>query len=459
MITKLANIEGQEITVYNNIIKQVTNDLLSRFIKDFDAFKYLKTKYEKENSDVTDFVYDNTLGGPTLDIEYEIKPTEELNITTSYIRYRTYPILLDKDNGFSIRPLFRQSEINFHYRFRSQSKQELLTLKSKLLSFFYNTNYVCTHDLEYSFLFPHSVVLLADEIKTLKGYEGSVLDYLNSVAVKKLDFAIKRGTNYKIPAYRGKQMGRFGTFKTNPEEIEIVRNDVPEYIFEFDYRVTFDDPVSLFVQYPILVNNKPLSEVWLGPDVYKKAVPEFDFTMALKSWMVGYMLGMKNEEDIVYKIPTYDNFALMPDPNKRCWNINFLSLLIEVDEDYPDVLFHLDDLKEIGLPVNLVEYMKRRGSDITRLGRTGVLVELYENNYIRDLGMYVDEKGYLRTKKPMDLTKVYHVIFKFIVDLGMIDKKEKEIIEETKQLFKELNITILLDNRELLLHKYGVNHD
>ena len=459
MITKIANIEGQEITVYNKIIKQITNDIMSRFIKDFNAFLYLKTKYDRENVEFPDYVYDNTLGGPTLDIEYEIKPTEELAITTSYIRYRTVPIVLDKDNGFSIRPLFRQTEINLHYRFRSQSKQELLNLKSKLLNFYYTTNYVCSHNLEYSFLFPYNVIVLANEIKTLKGLDIDVIDYLNSIAIKELDAAVKRGSEYKIPVYRGKQMNRYGSFKTNPENIEITRNDVPEYIFEFDYRVTFDNPISLFVQYPILINNKPLSKVWLGEETFAKVTPNIDFTLLLRSWLVEYSLGMKNEEDIIFKVPNYDNFALMPDPNKKIWNINFLSLLIEVDKDQPDLLFNLDDLKYIGLPDNLVEYMKRRGSNITRLGKTGVLLELYEGNNIKDLGLYVDENNNVRTKEPMNITKVYHIIFKFIIDLSYIDKKEEDVINDTKKLFKELNINIITSNSELLLHKYGVNKD
>jgi len=104
MITRITVVDGLEHTLIGPIVKQVVHDINSKIIKDPDPYYYYKINYENENAGFTDYNYDNTLGGPTIDISYEIEENEELKPGTSTYIPLNKPIIIDKDNGFTVYP-------------------------------------------------------------------------------------------------------------------------------------------------------------------------------------------------------------------------------------------------------------------------------------------------------------------------------------------------------------------
>lgn len=461
MVTKVSLIEGQEQTILTPIIKKITSEIEKKFIRDPDTYNYLMTKYEKENVEVPDFLYDNTLGGPTLDIEYEIKPTEDINLRTSRMHPLAKPILWDRDVKFVVTPFYQMQELTIHFRFRAQSKQELLNIKNRFYSYYINTDYRLYLDLPYEFLLPYNVIVLCNEIKTLKGFEGDVFDYINSISTKRLDIAFKRSSNWKVPVFRGIQGKRITNIITPPEEMEIEHNDVPEYKLSFDIVTTFNQPIGLFLDIPYLVNNKPVNPVWLGREPVAKLVDKEDNGLNISQAVTELYLGIggKTLNDILFKIPSNDEFSVANDPNKFLYNIKWLSILIEVDENDPTLLFNLEDLKYIGVPEDIVEYMKDYKDGLNHLGGCGIRLELYEFNYVKDKGLYVDDDYNVKLKEPMDIDKIYHAVFRFITDLHLLVDLDEEGLKRTKKLFDKYGILTFESDGEIIRHKYGKNQD
>ena len=441
MVTRTAMIEGHEQTVITPIIKELTKVIENSFINDPDTYNYLKTKYEKENVNVPDFKYDNTIGGPTIDIEYEYKPTEEINVRACRMFPMAKPILYDPETQFTVTPYYQLHEMRVTYRFRGQSKQELINIKNKFYSYYINTDYRLIVNLPFSFQIPLSVIFLANDIKTLKGYKGSVFEYIDSIKTGFLDFSLKRGwKNFQLPYFRGVQVSRYCDILTNPDEMEIEKGDQPEYGITIEILTTFHLPMGVFTDIPMLVNNKPVDEKWLGRGHVVKFVEKNDNELPIVKAISDYYFGYKTTGDIVFKYPTNDEFTIAMNPNRYMWEINWLSILITIDKNNPKLLFNLEDLSYIGVPRDIIDYMKKYKDGLNKIGGAGIKLDLYEDNTIKDKHLYVDDKYNVLVKDDLDLTKRYHVLFKFLTDIHLIDKLDVEGIKETKDMFNKYGI-------------------
>lgn len=456
MVTRTAVIEGYEQTVITPIIKEVTNAIQNSFIRDPNTFNYLITKYEKENDNVPDFKVDNTIGGPTLDIEYEYKPTDEINIRTSRMFPLSKPILFDRETQFAVTPYFQQQELTINFRFRGQSKQELINIKNKLYSYYINTDYRLILNLPYNFQLPLSVLFLANDIKTLKEFDGSIDEYLETIKTEHLDFSLKRGwKDFRLPYFRGLQVSRYCNIMTPPEEIEVAKDDQPEYGVSFSVLTTFYLPVGVFVDIPMLVNNKPVDSKWLGREHVVEQVCQNTNIPNMVKAISDYYFGYKTTNDILFKYPDNDEFTLALNPNRHMYEINWLSVLTQLDKNNPKLLFNLNDLSYIGVPTDIIDYMKKYNAPwISNLWASSVKLTLFEDNAIKDKELYIDKDYNIKVKKDLDLTKRYHVIFSFITDLNLLNTESRELKEDTKRLYNKYGIFWFNTDGEVLRHRH-----
>ena len=457
MVTRAALIEGQEHTIITPIIKKITDDINRQLVQDSDSFLYLKTKYEEEGIDVPDYLYDNTLGGPNIDIEYTIEPHEVIKYNFNHINPMSNPILYDPDTRFTVRPYYQMVDIKITFTYRTQSKQQALNLKNRLYTFFISSPYKLIHDLEYSYQLPYSIITLANEIKTLKEFKGSVYDYLENISLFNLDYSIKRGSNYKIPTFRGIEKGRLGYLLTDPTESPInpEHNDVPEYKISFDYMVSFHMPKGLWVDIPMLVNNKRISNIWLPKEKVTTIVEKEDNRLNITDNILKYISGERTVEDIIFKIPSNDQFSPLACVSKYDYVIRWLSLLLEIDKNDLYTLFNLNDLKYIGVDDYIIDYMKRYKDKLFKIGGCGIYLELLEYNNVKDYGLYVDKDFNIKSTNPLDIKGIYHMVFSFITDISVLVDLDNSGKEDTIKLLNKYGIMWYDSGTEVERAKWG----
>lgn len=459
MVTRAALIEGQEKTVVTPIIKKITEEVETLVLGNAKATNYLKTNYDKENVNVGNNVYNNTLGKPLLEINYEIKPLETLTVNTSRIFPLSKPILYDKDTKFTVTPYYQEHEITVNFTYSSKSKQQILNIKNRLYTFFINSEYKLYLDLPYSFQLPYSVLILANEIKTLKGSELDLIDYIKSIKTEYLDISFLRSNiKWRIPTFRGIQINRICNIMTDPREIEVEKQDQPQYSIQFQVLTTYHQPMGVFTDIPFMVNNKPINQIWLGKQQAFKDINVNHNGINFLTYLNNIYLTGRLDSSNIIKIPLNDEFAPVFDGSSAFDDIIWLSILITIENNDPDKLFNLNDLNHIGIPKSLVKYMKKYKDNLFKFGGCGIRLELYEFNYIKDKQMYTDDKYNVKVKLKLDKTKIYHVVFRFVTNMTLLSDLTYEQKEETKKLFSKLGIIVHDDdNNAIARHKYTPN--
>jgi hypothetical protein len=430
MITKAGPIDGLEHTFIQPIVKQIVNDLNTKIIKDPNASFYNLGNYQHENVNVGDNIDDNTIQGPMLYVEYEIEDDEDMMPGTSSYNPMNKIFLLDKENGFNVRPSYRPIKLTITLTYKSRSKTNFNRIIQRLRTHYDNSGYSIAHNLEYSYLIPNNVLLLINDIKDLKDSSMNLHDYINSISLYKLDYTVKRGSDRTTPVFRGRFNNIFGYIETNPSDLEIEKQDDPYYSMGFKYVVNIKQPDMLFIQYPIIVNNKKLPSKWLPEYSIGKSIEHAEGKINISD-IIGNYNRLRDNNVTMHRIPTYDNFYPLPYDDNAF--IRIVSILLEIDPNKPNYLFNIDDLKYIGFPLVFIEYLKLCGdTDLFNFYMSLVYIELYNHNDKKDHGLYKDENNNIFATKPLDIKGSYHLVINILNDKAFISYYGKSKLDQNK---------------------------
>lgn len=445
MISKLATIQGIDHTVIMPMVTQITSDLNKKIIKDKDVFINNMFMYEKENADFADNNYSNALGGPNIDISLDVEDIDVFNKTSSMYKPINKIIVLDKDTGLNIRQIYLSTKLNLTYGYRTQSKEKINSVLNRLKLYYTNTGYNIIHDLPYSYTMPLNVIDLIKNINYLKNNNNDYLTYFNSIIRYKFDLAINRSKTYKIPVFRGIQSNVIGMFSDEPKSISISKGSTPEYGITFNYSVLIQKPMGLYIQYPIMVNNKKLEDKWLGVEEYAKPLLTPDGVLNINGIVNRYIDDDTKYSDVsMIKLPSYDRFVPLPNFNDKS-RVKLVSMLLEVDPTNKFNIFNIDDLKYIGLPKLMIDYLKNKGDDIFKFGESIFYIELYEKDYIKDYGLHQDTTNNILTTKELKTDTSYHILISMLVDLNYINYEPNSTrLEEDITLLKHFKLEYLM---------------
>jgi len=453
MLTKACPIDGLEHTFIQPIVKQVVGDLNNKIIKDPEASFYNLGNYQHENVNVGDNVEDNTIQGPMLYIEYNIEPNEEMLLGTSTYHPLNKIIILDRSNGFNIRPSYNPIKLSITITYKARSKTNHHRLIQRLRTHYNNSSYSMAHNLEYSYLIPNNVLALISDINKIKNTDIELHDYINTISLFKLDYTVKRGSDRKTPVFRGVFNNIFGYFETNPNEIEIEKQDDPYYSSSFTYTIEIKEPEILYIQYPIIINNKKLPDTWLPKYNISKTIKNAENEISLSN-IIGDYKRFRDNNITMHRVPSYDNFYPLQYDSTNL--IRLTSILLEIQPTRLDYLFNINDLKFIGLPLLFIEYLKLcPDKELFEFRESLVYIELYNFNDKKEHGLYQDDEYNIYATKPLDIKGSYHLVINILNSKSLIryygkgqednDKinRDKVIIDEYHLPIKDIDNNIL----------------
>jgi len=444
MIRRIADIRGVDETVITPIIKQVCATLNKNFIHDDDAFNNMEYLYNNENATMPDNIYDNAIGGSTVDINVEITDDIILGNTNSTFNPTNKLIFLDKVTGYSMRPLYTSTNMEITYTYRCQSKQRMTSIKNNFRMYYDNSSYRMLHDLEFSYLLPNNVLELTSSIAELRGL--TLDEYIDTYSIYKLDKAVTRNSKNKVPVFRGKQNNIIGNIMTAPDDIKITKSDA-EYILEFTYKLTIQKPTTIVLEYPIMVNNTKIPDKWLPQQTYAKSIETATTKLNISSIVGSVLSTSANNNDVIYRIPTYDNFIPW-DGEHDLYKVRLVSLLLTVDFNNRNFICNIDDLKRIGLPKCIIDYFKDTEKyDLFNFGNSLFLVELFEGKVIKDYKMFKDDENNIVTTKELNGESVYHLLISIVSNLDFLTyNMMSDQLARDKRVCDELNIGYVFNN-------------
>lgn len=382
----------------------------------------------------------------------------------------TTPLFIDRKLKTLIAPIYARVEVELSIRFRLPDKARAVRAFNDLRFYASKQRDWFFHEVHYGYLFPKAAYALIRKIHELResraGYGEDFSTYLNNHINDQMTILSDQSGENRRYAKEEVQTGILGStnFIATPGEIER-RDEDSSYEFSFDYTFRYDKPITIYMDYPIIVHNQAL------PHEYYDHQPEFEMarrdvrrdrrTQSLDAFT-------KNREltQTLYGVPIPSFLDWYP-PNKPSFMQGiFRLLLILQDTKDRQYLFNFKELGFAKLSDELIELIKKERDYIPYYRKSVLHLCLYENDQPKhgshleideDLNVYfnLNQAKEVLTDledgpKPLDLRKRYNVFFGPIINIHHIDSNARQRLTEyghlTKELIKGFDVRLSADD-------------
>lgn len=445
MITRMSPIEHIEHTVDNLVIVQVIKDLQLHIFDKYDIQLIRDDIYDNASKSISSDIDDPLHNKTIVRISVTVKSEEELSLSNVTKNPRNEILLYDEVTKLTVRPMYIPSIFNFTFSYQDANKGRVKTILNKLTAFYdISSMYGLRHDLPYDYYIPKNVYPVLNHIRQLQEFNGNVLDYVSHIAKVKYDLAINKKDTYKTVVFRNISNAIIGRFRENPLELEVTKDD-SLYELEFTYQLQVSRPIAMAITYPFIVNNKPIDNSLIPKQHQVFEVKTAGGLIDLSSII---NLQIENPKNIMYmyRYPTYDTF--IPKITGANDRPKILSLLLTVDESDLHSIVNFNDIVSLGISDVIADHIRSRTSkDLFTVGSDIFYFELYDENNIHFVDMYIDDDFNIRSTIPLQTSKSYHLVLTILLTLDDIDKSvisAREYID----IYEHLKVSYIYNNRD-----------
>jgi len=441
MIKRIVLLNNTDFTIDRPIVKSVVELVKNTILKSENLYTFYLSDKEASNFETEPHIADNKMKEEYLEITVEKITEGEYVYNNTVSDPDTKAILRDKGIGFFVLPNLINTTYNINFRYYSRNRNVLVKILSLLKSSATLDNNILHTDVEYYYTIPVPLLALIENIAELKNIPPK--DYLINIAAVPLDFMRSRTDEYSVPVVREQQPSVLTHLVTDPFEIRIDKDDSKGYYIEFQYSIDLEVPYTLFTQYPLLVNNKPIKKDFIPQEqatlVGEKGSYYAEAFAKIKESIYRYL----RTGDVIIRIPNFDSFDFKHVPVKPGM-IRLLSILLEVDPSDPYYITSIEELKALNMNDFFLKYLKTRvGKSLFTPGMDFVHFEILEDAFVKDMGLYLNENGEIRTSKPLDTLKTYRLLLNVVWDLNMlynVNGLPEDFISQWREMLDKLNI-------------------
>lgn len=348
------------------------------------------------------------------------------------------PIYIDKEINSKFTPIYHHRTVNVNFTFKTKSKSKIYAIVNKLRLLTSSDGMYIRHDLEYHYVTPLFVLNLLNEINNLKEKRNvdklSLDDYINKTFDNRVDYSTTHdGKEYKTDlVIREAQTDIPGYIKDSLHDLKPVYDEQDTYwTIEFNYEFSYEKPVTLLLQYPLLVYNTLISKTF-RTFTQTNNFKETNRTHRMSS--MAYVI-----ENTIAKYPNYytaippiDSEEL-PDTSNSLAKV--ISLIVTINEDVPTELFSIDEIPGLIFKDSVRKFiLESEYPYIGKMNESMFMFELYKDNKLDyNNEILMDSNGVLTTKNPMSYKHVYRVVLSVSLDLDYLKpdckKRVKKFIE------------------------------
>lgn len=459
MMRKIVMLSNIEYTIHRPIVSSVVEDLKENFFHESDLFvSYIDNK-ENNDFNSSDNIYTKN---ETLTKFIEVNPSivtdEDKLLTNVVMRDIKRPILLDKKVLFDVSANTLRSIFTIHIKYYNKSKDSLIKMLNQLKLSTIADNYYDQHVVEYYYTLPKDLLRLIREIVDLKyGKDKSYYKYLESIAKLPLEYLNSSSGEYNIPIVRERQPV-IGNLEGDIATLEL-GNDNRGWFIEFDYKLEIEIPTFLIVNYPILVNNKVINEIFLPKETLIELIEGSDNIVDALYKQIGFSMHdeIRNGEPII-RYPSYDDFTF--NVPQKPGMLRLISFLLIIEEN-SDILLNLDDMISMFINQDTINYFKDHKSNRLFQPLEDIFYfELFENNRIVDYNLTITEDNYIKADRILDITKSYRLVLNGVYDFDYLIHKLKRRdpqMESYMEIIEKLKIRTVR-HKETVLYTTMLNY-
>ena len=477
MKTKIM-LQGLEETVTRPIQIIVANDIkkllgLGRDI--YIAFDPTDERIAKIKNQLGDIDHDNTTFEEYILLETEETTEEGTELYMTTVKPDTYPIYQDIEIDSYIQAINQRRQLDFTFTYRNKSKSLVHSLANKLKLMTGDDGMYYRHELEYGYNIPPFVIKLLSHFNDLKNKRKrpdrqlSFSDYLARTFDTRLDLGGNLGKtidNYTL-YIREAQVNLEGYISDSVHDIKPEFDDnLNHWGITFRYRITFDKPVGLLLNYNMMVWNTPIAKEFRDFQHIENTSNRAIHPRSLRGvnlTTIGHPIWHTRPRKDYLTIPVEDN--RLPNLITPRYLTRMFSVLTMVDSNDPTLLFNIDEIPNYRFKKSVYDMLLKSEYKWVGIPCCSVIfislicgeVEQYENRII------MDAEGNLRTTKPMDVTKTYRVMFSLLNDLDMLNpgstRRINRFIDDEMDAYREKYKNLRKNNDSLYAQAKEIYND
>ena len=477
MKTKIM-LQGLEETVTRPIQIIVANDIkkllgLGRDI--YIAFDPTDERIAKIKNQLGDIDHDNTTFEEYILLETEESTEEGTELYMTTVKPDTYPIYQDIEIDSYIQAINQRRQLDFTFTYRNKSKSLVHSLANKLKLMTGDDGMYYRHELEYGYNIPPFVIKLLSHFNDLKNKRKrpdrqlSFSDYLARTFDTRLDLGGNLGKtidNYTL-YIREAQVNLEGYISDSVHDIKPEFDDnLNHWGITFRYRITFDKPVGLLLNYNMMVWNTPIAKEFRDFQHIENTSNRAIHPRSLRGvnlTTIGHPIWHTRPRKDYLTIPKEDN--RIPNLVTPRYLTRMFSVLTMVDSNDPTLLFNIDEIPNYRFKKSVYDMLLKSEYKWVGIPCCSVIfislicgeVEQYENRII------MDAEGNLRTTKPMDVTKTYRVMFSLLNDLDMLNpgstRRINRFIDDEMDAYREKYKNLRKNNDSLYTKAKEIYND
>jgi len=442
MLKRIVNINSVEYTIDREIARSLLNKIKEDVLRDENTRVYFVTSSEEDDFTASENLHTNKTLMSRTEVTYEKTTKGEYKYTNMLLRNNKNLLLLDTDHCLQSRLNTTYTTYTFNIKYMNRSKSAVLKVISLLKNLSNQDAAYVYADLDYYWYIPVPLLALLKDIYYKVTGNTDYYTYLEEIAQVPIDYVSMRDGDFKAPVIREQQPSVYATVDGDLYDLKPSKEDTWYYV-EFTVTLELEVPSSMFIEYPILVNNQPIDEKFLPKDKFLEYVENGSIYDLALSRITSYQTSFRTMDAII-RYPTYDEFSF---PIELPYgSFRLASFLLTVDVNDLTLVLSMDELSSIISNTEVMDYIKTRyGNSLFKFGEDLFHFELYENCSKPDKGLYLDENGVIRTSEtnPLDPTKFYHLTMDVIWDLTLLDNIDLHdtTLDDYINLLKSINVT------------------
>lgn len=352
------------------------------------------------------------------------------------------PILFDPKTNIKISPIYSRVKANISIVYRSKDRYGAESFRDNWRRKIAELRGYMVFNARYTYPIPELMVSIMKrlyETRQVNLHEVKDFhDWLNHYCLPQLTYLTNASGEANVLALRERQENIYGTLtEVNPPELEKDDNGAA-WTVSFDFEYQYDRVVSIYADYPIMINNE-----LVHPALYPEKV--FDYRQytgygtltrtnyhKIQNIMGYYWL----ENDPYIRIPEFDYWRpAIKDPSYQ----PLLSALITVDPDDPTFVCNLKELGDFGLNENLIPLFVQQAPYLGHRNECPFQVRLHVgdvDNIALNNALIVDSELNVRSRQPLSLFKVQRMTVDLLTDFKRLNEAARQRFFHNPSLMK-----------------------
>jgi len=348
-------------------------------------------------------------------------------LTGSVMDNEQPPFYEDRRLGLSLRPVFVTSDLILSFKYTCATRQEAIRWRDEMAVKRKQNRTAITHEIEYDIPISDgtlgTLAHIHERRESIAGYGESFAEWFKScqcVPFHLIGTVDGRQDTLNMMV-KQKQVAITGYFDFSdiPKERKTAGNSTWE--IEFSYQLQYDRCTHLYFVYPLIVHQQHV-----GADFFD-ATPKFGVEELDKNGSIGIKaLDTMNEWVNYYPAPTgglrvpyYDEW-IPPKSSQPAFSVPIISWMIVLDPTDPQDILDLSTLPDMTFIKEIDTLFRQAPQKLTVKGQSPVLFTLFcDDAAMAQEVLVVDEHLRVRTTRPLDLRRTYHLRMSFVTNYSL----------------------------------------